>query len=37
VLLALTANFFDSVPIDQMTDAEHAVREAAVDIPAEER
>jgi F-type H+-transporting ATPase subunit alpha len=35
VLLALTADFFDSVPLDQMTDAEHAVIEAAVNIPAE--
>ncbi|MBN2562258.1 MAG: alternate F1F0 ATPase, F1 subunit alpha [Phycisphaerae bacterium] len=34
VLLALTAELFDEVPIDQMTDAEHAVREAAADIPA---
>jgi F-type H+-transporting ATPase subunit alpha len=37
VLLALTADLFDSVPIDQMTDAEHALREAAADIPAEVR
>jgi F-type H+-transporting ATPase subunit alpha len=29
VLLALTAELFDAVPLDQMTDAEHAVREAA--------
>jgi F-type H+-transporting ATPase subunit alpha len=29
VLLALTAELFDRVPIDQMTDAEHAVQEAA--------
>ncbi|MDH5497870.1 MAG: alternate F1F0 ATPase, F1 subunit alpha [Nitrospira sp.] len=35
VLLALTAKLFDSVPIDQMTDAEHALREAAAHIPAE--
>ena len=35
VLLALTAELFDGVPIDQMTDAEHAVQEAAADIPAE--
>jgi F-type H+-transporting ATPase subunit alpha len=34
VLLALTAELFDKVPLDQMTDAEHAVREAAADIPA---
>jgi F-type H+-transporting ATPase subunit alpha len=36
VLLALTAELFDRVPLDQMTDAEHALREAA-DIPAEVR
>ena len=35
VLLALTAELFDPVPIDQMTDAEHAVQEAAANIPAE--
>jgi F-type H+-transporting ATPase subunit alpha len=35
VLLALTANLFDAVPLDRMTDAEHAVHEAAVNIPAE--
>ena len=35
VLLALTAELFDRVPIDQMTDAEHAVQEAAANIPAE--
>ncbi len=35
VLLALTAELFDRVPLDQMTDAEHALREAAADIPAE--
>jgi len=37
VLLALTAELFDQVPLDQMTDAEHAIREAAADIPAEVR
>jgi F-type H+-transporting ATPase subunit alpha len=37
VLLALTAELFDHVPLDQMTDAEHALREAAADIPAEVR
>lgn len=37
VLLALTAKLFDSVPIDQMTDAEHALHEAAANIPAEVR
>ena len=35
VLLALTAKLFDPVPIDQMTDAEHALHEAAANIPAE--
>jgi F-type H+-transporting ATPase subunit alpha len=34
-LLALTAGLFDLIPIDQMADAEHAVHEAAVNIPAE--
>jgi F-type H+-transporting ATPase subunit alpha len=37
VLLALTAELFDHVPLDQMTDAEHALRKAAADIPAEVR
>jgi len=35
ILLALTANLFDPVPLDQMTDAGNAVREAAASIPAE--
>jgi F-type H+/Na+-transporting ATPase subunit alpha len=35
ILLALTAGFFDTVPLDRMTNAEHAVRNAAADIPAE--
>jgi len=35
VLLALTANLFDPVPLDQMTNAEHAVQEAAASIPTE--
>ena len=35
ILLALTAELFDPVPIDQMTDAEHAVYEAAANIPAD--
>jgi F-type H+-transporting ATPase subunit alpha len=35
VLLALTANLFDPVPLDRMTDAGRAVREAAATIPAE--
>ncbi len=34
VLLALTAGLFDPVPLDRMTDAEQAVREAASGIPA---
>ncbi|MBK8011642.1 MAG: alternate F1F0 ATPase, F1 subunit alpha [Deltaproteobacteria bacterium] len=34
VLLALTAELFDRVPIDQMANAESAVREAASTIPA---
>ncbi|HUX83036.1 MAG TPA: alternate F1F0 ATPase, F1 subunit alpha [Halothiobacillus sp.] len=33
VLLALTAKLFDNVPLDRMTEAEKAVREAAADIP----
>lgn len=33
VLLALTAELFDDVPIDRMTDAEQAVRDAAAKIP----
>ena len=35
VLLALTAELFDPVPLEQMTNAEHAVHEAAASIPAE--
>jgi len=35
VLLALTATLFDAVPLDQMPDAQHAVHEAALQIPAE--
>jgi len=35
VLLALTAQLFDPVPIDRMTEAEHAVQKAASTIPAE--
>lgn len=37
VLLALTAQLFDLVPLDQMTEAEHALREVAADIPADVR
>jgi F-type H+-transporting ATPase subunit alpha len=36
-LLALTAELFDDVPLERMTDAEQAVRNAAADIPAELR
>ena len=35
VLLALTAEIFDHVPLDQMNDAVRALREAAADIPAD--
>jgi F-type H+-transporting ATPase subunit alpha len=35
VLLALTAELFDPVPIEQMTDAEKSVHEAAAKIPAD--
>jgi len=35
VLLALTGNLFDPVPLDQMSNAGRAVREAAATIPAE--
>jgi F-type H+-transporting ATPase subunit alpha len=37
VLLALTAQLFDPVPVDQMTDAQHAVHEAAASLPEEVR
>ncbi|HXV24845.1 MAG TPA: alternate F1F0 ATPase, F1 subunit alpha, partial [Alphaproteobacteria bacterium] len=37
VLLALTAELFDDVPLDRMTEAEQTVRKAAVEIPAEVR
>jgi F-type H+-transporting ATPase subunit alpha len=37
VLLALTAELFDHVPLPQMKAAEHALRKAAADIPAEVR
>ncbi|MDG4813027.1 alternate F1F0 ATPase, F1 subunit alpha [Hydrogenovibrio sp. 3SP14C1] len=33
VLLALTANLFDSIPLEKMTSAIHAVQFAAADIP----
>ena len=35
VLLGLTANLFDTVPFERMTQAEQAVREAATKIPPE--
>ncbi len=35
VLLALTAKLFDAVPLDQMTDAERAVRDSTTGIPAD--
>jgi F-type H+-transporting ATPase subunit alpha len=35
ILLALTAKLFDTVPLDQMTGADHSVRDAAATIPAE--
>jgi F-type H+-transporting ATPase subunit alpha len=37
VLLALTADLFDDVPLDRMTAAEQAVRKAAAQIPAKIR
>src|ERR1017187_9908947 len=35
VLLALTANLFDSLPLEKMTDAGNAVRQSAATIPEE--
>jgi F-type H+-transporting ATPase subunit alpha len=35
VLLALSENLMDAVPLGKMTEAEQAVRESAADIPAE--
>ena len=37
ILLALDAKLFDSVPPDRMTEAEHSLRKAVKDIPAEVR
>ena len=37
ILLALTAGLFDGVPLDQMMDAERAVREASANIPTKVR
>lgn len=34
LLLALTAKLFDLIPLEKMTEAEHALRDAIVDIPA---
>ena len=31
----MTAELFDQIPLEQMTEAEHALREAAADIPAD--
>ena len=33
VLMALTEKLFDNVPLDRMPEAEHAVREAAAELP----
>ncbi|MGK2859637.1 MAG: alternate F1F0 ATPase, F1 subunit alpha [Thermoanaerobaculia bacterium] len=35
ILLALSAKLFDAIPLEQMTDAEQALREAAAKIPAD--
>jgi F-type H+-transporting ATPase subunit alpha len=35
ILLALTGELFDGVPLEKMTEAENAVREAAAKIPDE--
>jgi F-type H+-transporting ATPase subunit alpha len=35
VLLALTAHLFDDVPLEKMTEAEHAVQDAAASLPQE--
>jgi len=37
VLLGLTAELFDRVPLDRMKDAEHALVEAAAEVPADVR
>ena len=37
VLLALTADLFDAVPLEQMSNAEDAIRKTAADIPAQVR
>ena len=35
VLLALTAGLFDRVPLEKVTDAEQALRQATAEIPAD--
>ena len=35
ILLALTGKLFDPVPLERMTEAEQAVREAAANLPAD--
>jgi F-type H+-transporting ATPase subunit alpha len=35
VLLALTAELFDQAPLERMTEAQHALQDAAAAIPAE--
>jgi F-type H+-transporting ATPase subunit alpha len=35
VLLALTANLFDAVPIERVSDAEQAIQKTTSDIPAD--
>jgi F-type H+-transporting ATPase subunit alpha len=37
ILLAVTADLFDAVPIDRMTDAQHAVQQAVSNMPTELR
>jgi len=37
VLISLSAGIFDAIPLDKMKDAQHAVHEAATDIPAQIR
>jgi F-type H+-transporting ATPase subunit alpha len=37
LLLALSAQLFDPVPLDRMTETQHALRDAASDIPADVR
>jgi F-type H+-transporting ATPase subunit alpha len=37
ILLSLSAGLFDGVPLEQMKDAEHSLRDASADIPAEVR